>query len=138
MLEQLTRLDSMNKLTAEKRVAIIRALVEGNSVRSTARLTGTAKATVLKLLVELGEFCSIYQDHVLRNLPCKRVQADEIWAYCEAKQRNAPKDGRGDLWTFTAIDADSKLMVSWLVGPRSPETAQEFMEDVAGRLATCV
>jgi len=128
----------MNKLTSERRAAIVRALVEGNSVRSTARLTGTAKATVLKLLVELGEFCSIYQDHVLTNLPCKRIEADEIWAFVGAKQRNATRAGDGDIWTFTAIDADSKLMVSWLVGARSSDNARTFMDDVAARLANRV
>lgn len=138
MLEQLTRFTNMNKLTMDKRAAIIRALVEGNSIRSTTRLTGAAKATVLKLLVELGEFCSIYQDHVLTNLPCTRIEADEIWAFCGAKQRNATQDGQGDIWTFTAIDADSKLMLSWQVGARSPENARAFMEDVAGRLANRV
>jgi len=121
----------MNVLTTETRAAIVRALVEGNSVRATARLTGTAKATVLKLLVELGEFCSIYQDHTLRDLPCRRVEADEIWAFCGAKQKNATKEGQGDIWTFTAIDADSKLMVSWLVGQRTGDNAHRFMADVA-------
>src|SRR5437899_6763269 len=96
---------TMNRLTAAKQAAIVRALAEGNSIRATARLTKTAKATVLKLLVELGEFCSIYQDHALRNLPTKRVEADEIWAYVGAKQKNATKDGQGDLWTYTAMDA---------------------------------
>jgi IS1 family transposase len=125
----------MNKLTDSRRAAIVRALVEGNSVRATARLTGTSKATVLKLLVEMGEFCSVYQDHMLRNLNCKRVEADEIWAYVSAKQRNATKEGQGDLWTFTAIDADSKLMVSWLVGSRTNESARRFVQDIADRLA---
>lgn len=128
----------MNKLDSARRAAVIRALVEGNSIRSTARLTGTAKATVLKLLVEVGEFCSIYQDIVLRNLTCKRIEADEIWAFVGAKQRNAKREGDGDIWTFTAIDADSKLMVSWLVGARSAENAEEFMTDVASRLANRV
>ena len=85
----------MNRLSLSRRAAIIRALVEGNSIRATARLTGTAKATVLKLLVELGEFCSVYQDHVLRNLPTKRVEADEIWAFVGAKQKRAQRDGDG-------------------------------------------
>jgi len=125
----------MNKLTIERRAAIIRVLVEGNSIRATARLTGTAKATVLKLLVELGEFCSVYQDHVLRNLPSARIEADEIWAFCGAKARNATQDGHGDVWTFTALDSDSKLMVSWLVGARTTENATAFMKDVASRLA---
>lgn len=128
----------MNMLTTERRAAIIRALVEGNSVRATSRLTGTAKATVLKLLVELGEFCSIYQDHTLRNLNCKRIEADEIWAWVGAKQKNATKPGQGDLWTYTAIDSDSKLMVSWLVGSRNHATTQAFMADVAERLANRV
>jgi IS1 family transposase len=130
----LTRLlVTVNRLSDSRRAAIIRALVEGNSIRAAARLTGTAKATVLKLLVELGEFCSIYQDHMLRNLNSTRIEADEIWAFVGAKQRRARLDGDGDIWTFTALDADSKLMVSWLVGARTTETATEFMRDVAAR-----
>jgi IS1 family transposase len=128
----------MNKLTESRRAAILRALVEGNSIRATARLTGTAKATVLKLLVELGEFCSIYQYHALRNLPCTRVECDEIWAYSGAKQRNATKPGQGDLWTFVGICADSKLIFSWLVGQRVHASAQSFMKEVASRLANRV
>lgn len=128
----------MNRASLEKRAAIVRALTEGNSVRATSRLTGAAKATVLKLLVELGEFCSIYQDHALRGLNCQRVEADEIWSFVGAKARNATKAGQGDIWTYTAICADSKLMVSWLVGSRTPETAQAFMQDVAARLANRV
>src|SRR5215208_6669758 len=100
----------MNKLTDARRAAIVRALCEGNSVRATARLTDTAKATVLKLLVELGEFCSIYQDHALRNLTTTRVEADEIWAFVGAKAKHAKTAGQGDIWTYTALDADSKLM----------------------------
>lgn len=138
MLEHLTRLPNMNKLNDSRRASIVRALVEGNSVRATARLTGTAKATVLKLLVEMGEFCSIYQDHALRNLKSQRVECDEIWAYCNAKKANATKPGQGDLWTFTAICADSKLIFSWLVGQRVQESAQRFMRDVASRLANRV
>jgi IS1 family transposase len=134
MLKHLTRLIAMNKLTDTRRAAILRCLVEGNSIRATVRMTGAAKATVLKLLVEVGEFCSIYQDHKLRNLPCTRVEADEIWAFCGAKARNAKQEGHGDIWTFTAICADTKLMVSWLVGDRSLTNANSFMEDVAARL----
>ena len=85
----------MNKLDVSARAAIVRALCEGNSVRATARLTDSAKATVLRLLVELGEFCSIYQDHALRNLTSSRIEADEIWAFVGAKQKNAKKDGQG-------------------------------------------
>lgn len=128
----------MNTLTTEKRAAIIRALVEGNSIRATARLTGTAKATVLKLLVEVGEFCSVYQDHAHRNLKCERVEADEIWSFVGAKQKNATKAGQGDLWTYTAICSESKLMVSWLVGARDHTNTYAFMKDVAFRLANRV
>jgi IS1 family transposase len=128
----------MNKLTDSRRAAIVRALVEGNSIRATCRLTNTAKATVLKLLVELGEFCSIYQYHAITNLPTKRVECDEIWAYTGAKQKNATKPGQGDLWTFTAIDADTKLIFSWLVGSRTNESAKRFVKDVASRLANRV
>ena len=125
---------TMNRLSDAKRAAILRCLTEGNSVRSTARITGTAKGTVLKLLVEVGEFCSIYQDHVLRGLSCGRIEADEIWAFVGAKQRNAKREGDGDIWTFTAIDPDSKLMVTWLVGPRNQASATTFMIDLAGRM----
>ena len=128
----------MNRLTDARRAASIRALCEGNSVRATGRLTGTAKATVLKLLVEVGEFCSIYQDHALRNLRTTRVEADEIWAFVGAKAKNATKDTQGDIWTYTALDADSKLMISWLVGPRNSGSTQAFMADVAERLGNRV
>jgi len=125
----------MNKLSTERQAAILRALCEGNSIRATCRLTGAAKATVLKLLVEVGEFCSGYQDYRLRNLPTARVEADEIWAFVGAKQRRAVRAGDGDVWTFTALDSDSKLMISWLVGPRSVENATAFMQDLRSRLA---
>jgi IS1 family transposase len=128
----------MNTITDSRRAAIVRALCEGNSIRATTRLTGAAKATVLKLLVELGEFCSVYQDHALRNLTTKRVEADEIWAFVGAKAKNATKDGQGDIWTCTALDADSKLMISWLVGPRNGANTQRFMADVAERLGNRV
>lgn len=128
----------MNKLSLARRASILRVLLEGNSVRSTARITGAAKATVLKLLVEVGEFCSVYEDHALRNLTVNRIEADEIWAFVGAKAKNARREGDGDIWTFTAIDADSKLMVSWLVGDRSAENAHWFIHDVAGRLANRV
>ena len=125
----------MNVLSVARRAAIVRALAEGNSIRSTARMTGTAKATVLKLLVELGEFCSVYQDATLRDLKCKRIEADEIWSFVGAKEKNATKAGQGDLWTYTAICSESKLMVSWLVGARNHENTFAFMKDVASRLA---
>jgi len=125
----------MNKISAFKQAGIVRALAEGNSIRATARMTGTSKATVLKFLVELGEFCSFYQDQIIRNLATTRVEADEIWAFVGAKQRRATRSGDGDIWTFTAIDADSKLMITWLVGGRNPDNALAFMSDLKGRLA---
>jgi IS1 family transposase len=128
----------INKLTGARRAAVVRALCEGNSIRATVRLTGAAKATVLKLLVELGEFCSIYQDHALTNLRTTRVEADEIWAFVGAKAKNATRAGDGDIWTYTALDADSKLMLSWLVGPRNSGNTQAFMADVAARLGNRV
>lgn len=128
----------MNKLDTERRAAIVRALAEGNSIRATARLTDTSKATVLKLLVEIGEFCSIYQDHAHRNLKCQRVEADEIWSFVGAKQKNATKETQGDLWTYTAICPESKLMASWLVGARDHANTYAFMKDIAFRLANRV
>jgi IS1 family transposase len=130
----------MNKLTTAKRVEIVRCLVEGNSIRATVRMTGAAKNTVIKLLVELGEACDRFQDEALRSLPCRRVQADEIWAFCYAKAKNVPEEhrgefGYGDVWTFTAIDADTKLIPSWCVGPRDLTTATAFMHDLVSRLS---
>lgn len=129
-----------NILKAEKRAAVISALVEGNSVNATVRMTGVAKNTILKLLVELGAVCAAYQDEHLRDLPCKRVQVDEIWAFCYAKEKNVPAEkkgvfGFGDVWTFTAIDAETKLVPSFLVGLRDGGTATEFCQDLASRMA---
>src|SRR5436190_21441397 len=98
----------MNRLSSDRRAAVILGLVEGGSVRSVARMTGVDKDTMLRLLVQVGEFCSIYQYHALRNLPCKRIQCDEIWAFCGAKAKNSTRDGQGDIWTRTAFDADAK------------------------------
>jgi IS1 family transposase len=127
----------MNQLSVERRAAIVKCLVDGNSIRATCRITGASKNTVVKLLVDLGEMCSIYQDHVLRNLPTKRVECDEIWSFVGAKQRkvNAGARGDGDVYTWTAMDADSKLMICWLVGRRSGEASRLFMADLASRLA---
>jgi IS1 family transposase len=115
------------------------ALVEGNSIRSTTRLTGVSLPTVLKLLVDLGAVCSQYQDATLRELPCKRVQADECWSYVGAKKANVPESKRGvfgfgDVWTWVAICADTKLVPSWRVGPRDLATAHYFIQDLASRL----
>lgn len=117
---------------------ILRCLTEGMSIRATVRTTGTSIGTVLRLLEEAGEFCAGYSDLRLRNLPSKRIEADEIHSYVGAKQRNAKTEGHGDLWTFCAIDADSKLVCSWLVGARSPDSANIFVDDLAGRLANRV
>src|SRR5215210_6980204 len=116
-------LGDMNRLSADRRASIVAALCEGNGVRATARLTGSNKETVMKVLVEVGEFASAYQDIAHRDLRTARVEADEIWAFVGAKQRRAVRPGDGDIWTFTAVDADTRLMVSWLVGPRSIENA---------------
>jgi IS1 family transposase len=124
----------MNKLSHTRRAAILRALCEGNGIRATARLTGSNKDTVMKLLVEAGEFASAYQDVAHRNLTTTRVEADEIWAFVGAKQRRAIRPGDGDIWTFTALDADSRLMLTWLVGSRSQESANAFVADLRSRL----
>ncbi len=130
----------MNRLNLEKRTQILRCLVEGNSIRATARICDVVKNTVIKLLVEVGEACSKYQDEHLRNLTCKRIQCDEIWAFCHCKEKNVPSDkkgqlGYGDVYTWTAICADSKLMVSWMVGRRDLASAHVFIDDLASRLS---
>src|SRR4030042_456786 len=129
----------MNKLSIKRRARIIGCLVEGNSLRATARMTDSAKNTVVKLLVDIGQACAEYQNQTLRNLTCKRLQCDEIWSFCYAKEKNVPRDkkgqfGYGDVWTFTAICADSKLIPSWWIGRRDLENATIFMKDLAGRL----
>ena len=131
---------SMNRLSMEKRAQVIAALVEGNSIRATVRMTGIAKNTVTKLLVDMGTVCSIYQDRTLRDLACERVEADEIWAFCYAKERNVPVEkrgefGYGDVWTWVGMDADTKLVVSYRVGTRGLGEAREFMKDLASRLS---
>jgi IS1 family transposase len=134
---------TMNKLNPIKRAQIVAALVEGNSINATVRMTGAAKHTVLKLLADLGKACAAYQDRVFRNLPCKHVQCDEIWSFCYAKEKNVPEElkgqfGFGDVWTWTALCADTKLVPCWLIGGRSAEYASKFISDLAGRLANRV
>jgi len=131
---------NMNRLSTEKRAAIVGCLVEGNSIRSTVRITGAAKNTVTRLLVDLGAACAEYQDQTLRGLPCRTIECDEIWAFCYAKQKNVPEQfkgtpGYGDVWTWTALCADTKLVPSWLVGERTIEDAITFAHDLRGRLA---
>jgi IS1 family transposase len=131
----------MNKLDTTKRAQIVAALVEGCSIRATVRMTGASKNTIAKLLVELGAACSQYLDKHLVNLNCKRVQVDEIWSFCYAKAKNvtpeisAKNPFAGDVWTWVAIDADTKLIPSWIVGPRDGVTARIFVNDLANRLA---
>jgi len=129
----------MNTLKTEKQKQVLAALVEGNSIRATCRMTGTAKGTVLKLLAQIGKACAEYQDKALRGLTCKCLQCDEIWAFCYAKEKNVPKGkkgtfGFGDTWTFTAPCADSKLVPSWRIGRRDLHNATLFMKDLASRL----
>jgi IS1 family transposase len=131
---------SMNQLTREDRISVVKCLVEGMSIRATVRVTGIAKNTVTKLLVELGAACEAYQHEHLINLPCRRIQVDEIWSFVGAKQKqvNAGAHGVGDVWTWTALDAETKLIASWEVGDRSAETAYRFISDLAGRMANRV
>ena len=143
MLERLGIIIDMNNLPIERQMQVISALVEGNSIRSTVRMTGVAKDTVLKLLVRIGQACAEYQDKALRNLSCKRIQCDEICQFCYAKDKNVPEDkrgvfGYGDVWTWVAIDADTKLVASFTLGNRGAQTAKRFMDDLASRLANRV
>lgn len=129
----------MNRLSLKDRAGILACLVEGNSIRSTCRLTGAAKGTVTKLLADVGSACSDFQSAVLRDLPCRKIQCDEIWSFCYAKEKNVPAEhqgqlGYGDVWTWTAICADTKLAVSWLVGRRDAQYANAFVADIAERL----
>lgn len=133
----------MNMLPTEKRKQIIGMLVEGMSLRATSRLADVSINTVTKLLVDVGSACAEYQDKTLRNLSCKRIQCDEIWAFVYAKERNLPREkrgqfGYGDVWTWTAIDADTKLVPSFMVGNRDLQTARIFIDDLKSRLANRV
>lgn len=132
----------MSRLSTAQRVQVVSALVEGNSIRSTCRMTGVAKGTVLSLLADLGKVCADYHDEHVRKVAAKRIQCDEIWSFCYAKEKNVSSEkkaeGAGSLWTWTALDADSKLIVSYLCGGRDASWAKSFMEDVASRLTTRV
>jgi IS1 family transposase len=133
----------MNKLSTQRRAQIIRCLVEGNSVRATCRMTDSSKDAVLKLVADAGKACLEYQREHLRNLTCKRIQCDEIWSFVYSKAKNVPAEfqgqfGYGDVWTWTAIDADTKLVPCWLVGTRGAQAATTFMRDLASRLANRV
>lgn len=132
----------MNRLSPEDRTRVIACLVEGNSQRATVRITGIAKKTVARLAVELGEACLRFTDRTMKNLTCKRIQCDEIWSFCYAKQKNVPAEmrdtGAGDVWTWVAIDPETKLIPVWHVGNRSAESAYKFMRNLSGRLANRV
>jgi IS1 family transposase len=141
--EQLRIMVSMNKLTSANRAHILHLLCEGQSIRSITRVTGASKNTVAKLLCDAGRVCMAYHDANVRNVAAKRVQVDEIWSFTYAKQKNvaaakAAPEWAGDTWTWTAIDADSKLIVSYFVGGRDGECAMMFMDDLASRLANRV
>jgi IS1 family transposase len=127
----------MNQLNTSKRAQIINLLVEGNSLRATSRITGCSINTVTKLLVSVGRGCEKFHNETVRSLNTKRVQCDEIWSFVYAKEKNVPQEMKGlvgDAWTWTAIDADSKLIISWFVGDKSSNSAYVFMKDVATRL----
>jgi IS1 family transposase len=130
---------NMNTLPIAKRTQVIASLLEGNSIRATVRMTGVAKNTVAKLLVDIGAACTRYQDQAIRNLSCKRIQCDEIWSFCYAKQKNVPVEkqgefGSGHVWTWVAMDAETKLIPSWMIGSRDGYAAYRFVQDLAGRL----
>jgi len=130
----------MNRLSNEKRAQIVAALIEGNSVRGTCRLVGVCKDAVMKLIPELGAACAGHHNATVRGVNARRVQCDEVWSFCYAKAKNVPEEkkgtGAGDVWTWTAIDADSKLVISYLCGKRDAECALNFMDDLASRVAT--
>src|SRR5947207_12614525 len=132
----------MNQLTASRQAQIIQCLCEGNSIRATTRMTGASKNTITKLLCELGTVCSAFQDKAFRNLQCRRLQCDEIWSFVYAKEKNCTaehkKNGAGDVWTWTAICADTKLIPCWFVGHRDAGCAYHFIHDLKARLANRV
>ncbi len=129
----------MNQLNTAKRAQVIAALIEGNSINATCRMLGVGKHTVLRLLEDAGCACAAFHDANVRNLRVNRAQCDEVWSFIYAKQKNVSPEkeaeGAGDCWTWTAIDADTKLIISYMLGDRGAATARDFMEDVAGRIA---
>ena len=133
----------MNRLSLEDRAKVLSCLVEGNSIRATCRMTAAAKGTVIKLLADAGKACAEYHDKHVRNLQSKRVQCDKIWSFCYAKEANVPDHckgqfGFGDVWTWTALCADSKLIISYGIDRRDEEAAQAFIHDLRSRLANRV
>jgi IS1 family transposase len=131
----------MNRLDANTRGQVISCLIEGCSIRATVRMTGVAKKTAMRVLVEVGEVCADYQDNMLRNLRSRRLQLDEIWTWIYCKEKNRTQEiamknpDAGDIWLWVAIDADSKLVASWMLGRRDLATAKDFVNDLASRLS---
>lgn len=127
----------MNKLALADRARVLKALMEGNSINSTVRMTGIAHTTILRLIAEVGEACLRFHDAQVRGLATKNVQCDEVWSFCYSKEKNTPVEkrgqGRGSVWTWTALDADSKLMISWVVSDRSQAAADAIMADLKMR-----
>jgi len=143
ILEQLKHTTYMNRLSSDARKQVISCLIEGCSIRSIVRMTGVAKKTVMRLLVEAGALASDYQNRAFRNLSCRRIQVDELWGWVGAKQKNltpenVARGAVGDIWLWTALDADTKLVPSWLLGDRNAPTARMFLLDLAGRLSSRV
>jgi len=143
MLVPLKHNKVMNRLTSEQRERVVSCLIEGCTIRSTVRMTGIAKKTVMRVLVEAGAVASDYQNAIFKSLPCRRIQVDELWAFVGAKQKNLTAENRalravGDIWLWTAICADTKLVPSWLLGDRTGATARVFMFDLASRLSNRV
>lgn len=142
MLERSGIISGMNKLPTAKRCQVLTALIEGCSVNSTARMTGVSVPAILKLAVDAGEVCAEAHDYLVRGVKSRRVQADEIWSFVGKKEKNADENdkacGLGDAWVWTGIDADSKLIVSYLVGQRTADCAETFITDLAARLANRV
>jgi len=130
----------MNRLTSDARAQVVNFLIEGCSIRATVRMTGIAKKTVMRLLVEVGEVCADYQDQVFRNLRSKRLQLDEMWSWIYCKDKNRTEEiarknpDAGDVWLWVCVDADSKLVPSWRLGRRDLATAKDFVEDIAKRV----
>ncbi len=130
----------MNRLTTVKRDQVVAALMEGNSIRATVRMTGATKNTITKLLLDLGAACDAHQHQAMRDLPCQRLQVDEIWSFVYAKRKNVPREREGeigvsDVWTWVAIDADTKVVPTWVVGERNATDRAVFLGDLAERLA---
>src|SRR6267154_737029 len=134
----------MNRLDSSTRAKVINCLIEGCSIRATVRMTGVAKKTVMRLLLEVGMVCAEYQDKVFRNLKCKRLQIDEMWSWIYCKEKNRTEEiakknpAAGDVWLWTAIDADTKIVPAWRLGDRSGRVAKAFVDDLAARLSNRV